>query len=302
MYDGRASLLRWNLENVSGRATRQCPPGDIRRRVRSSKDLPPLPEISRRLLRLRCDPNASIPMLAGIIALDPLLATQIVRWANSAYYGLRDPVTTVHDAIVRSLGYDLALNLSLALATLNPLQTPNEGPIARDAVWHHGIKCSELMQALALRLPVETRPPPGLIALAGITQNIGYLLLGHLLPAQFRLVSQLIQANPTLTLTQIERVALGVDHTQLGFWLFDAWDMPSALRIVVRHHHHPRYVGEHEHLVWLTSLADLLLADSPWKLGAMPTDLDQQVLLKSLGIDPEHCHAALVSASDKTSD
>lgn len=287
--DVKAGLMRWNLETASGLAADQRPPGDIRNLIRSSDDLPPLPEISRRLLRLRQDSNAGAPMLAAIVELDPLLTTQILRWANSAYYGLREPVASVRDAIVRTLGYDLALNLALALAALSPLQTPNEGPIARDAVWRHGVKCGELMQALAKKLPAEMRSPPGLIHLVGITQNIGYLLLGHLLPEQFRFLSRLIRANPTLTLPAIDRLALGVDHTQLGLWLFEAWEMPPALRAVVRQHHNPSYRGEHENLVCLACLADSLLADSPWRLGAKPSAMDHQGLLERLGIGPEAC-------------
>lgn len=290
-----AALMRWNLENASGQPVDQCPPGDIRNLIRSSDDLPPLPEISRKLLRIQNDPNFSALMLAGIVELDPLLATQMLRWANSAYYGLREPVTSVRDAIVRSLGYDLALSLALALAALSPLQTPNEGPIARDAVWRHGLKCSELMQELAKKLPADARVPPGLINLVGLTQNIGYLLLGHLLPEQFRFVSRLIQANPTLTLPEVDRLALGVDHTQLGLWLFDAWEMPTALRIVVRHHHNPSYRGDHETLVLLTCLADSLIADSPWKLGAQPTAMDRQAVLDRLGMSADACAEGLAT-------
>jgi HD-like signal output (HDOD) protein len=296
--DTKAGLMRWNLDMASGQAAHQRPPSDIRRLIRSSQDLPPLPEISRRLLRIQNDPNASAVMLADIVELDPLLSAQMLRWANSAYYGLREPITSVRDAIMRSLGFDLALNLALAVAALSPLQTPNEGPIARDAVWRHGVKCGELMRELSKKLPSGARAAPGPIHFVGLTQNIGYLLLGHLLPRQFRFLSRLIQANPTLTLPEMDRLALGVDHTQLGLWLFDAWDMPPALRTVVRHHHNPSYQGDHEDLVLLTCLADSLLSDTPWSLGARLNAMDRLMVIGRLGISLEACGEALATVMD----
>ncbi len=290
MNDAEARLMQWNLDAASGQALgHRRPPGDIRDLIRASEGLPPLPEISHRLLTLQNDPNATVSMLADIVELDPLLSTQMLRWANSAYYGLREPVTAVRDAIMRSLGYELALNLALALAALSPLKTPNAGPIARDAIWHHGVKCGELMREIAKTLPSDRRPPSGLIQFVGLTQNIGYLLLGHLLPEQFRFLSRLVEANPTLTLPEVDRLVLGVDHTQLGLWLFDAWDMPAASRAVVRHHHNPSYQGAHHNLVLLTCLADSLLDDSPWRLGAKPSALDRQAILDQLGISVEEC-------------
>jgi HD-like signal output (HDOD) protein len=294
--DMASHIAQWNLSNTSGRCREaQCPISDIRALIRANDDLPPLPEIARRLMRFRTDPNASAVGLAEIVELDPLLAGQMLRWANSAYYGLRAPTESVRDAIVRVLGFNNALALALALAALRPLATPNQGPIGRDRLWRHGLQCGSLMRELAAALPDDKRPASSMIQLAGLTQNIGYLLLGHLLPDAFRLLSHLIEHNPTLTLPSLDRLVLGIEHGQLGHWLFEVWDMPLALQAVARHHHNPGYEGEHATLVLLTALADSLLHEvQPPGLGARPIETDsREPLLARLGLDAALCTTAL---------
>lgn len=243
--------------------------------------------MTRRLLALRDSPEAGGAELADIVERDPLLAAQLLRRANSAQYAAGAPIASVREAIVRVLGYEHALAEALALTALSPLATPNRGPIGRERVWHHGLVCAQLMQRLALHIPAAERPRPGLIQLAGLTHNIGYLLLGHLLPDAFALLARLIAANPELNLPTIERFALGIEHGLLGFWLFEVWAMPEPLRAVALHHHNPDYEGAHQGLVGLCTLADRLLDESPLALGARASRADPRHIGARLGIGPE---------------
>ena len=286
-------LLGWNQAACAAPPRELTPPGDIRALIRANSDLPPLPESARRLLALRRDPDASALELARIVALDPMVAGQTLRWANSAYYGLRTPVVEVRDAIIRVLGFDRALCLALALSALNPLRTPEAGPIGRDRVWRHGLLSGRLLEALAAELPPEQRIPAGSLVLAGVLHNIGHLLLGHLLPVQHELVSLLLTQNPTLPLTSVERFAIGVDHTQLGAWLLQVWELPEPLPTLVRHHHNPAYQGGHQTLVLLLCLADALLADTPAGIGAPMAANDLARLQGRLQLTAEQCQDAL---------
>jgi len=284
--------LAWNLDVLARRPAEMLPPRDIRALISDSAALPALPQIARRLLALQQDPRADAARLAEIIELDPLLAAQMLHWANSAYYGLRREVVAVRDAIV-ALGFHHALALALGLTALAPLQTPNRGPIGRDAIWRHGMLCAALLRRLAASLPASRQPPAGLLQLAGLTHNLGYLLLGHLLTEAFHFLSRMIRQNPLLDLPVIERFALGVEHTQIGLWLFETWDMPEPLRRVVRHHHHPAYRDEHETLVLLVWLADWLLAETTWGLEPARPAAEAAVVYNHLGLERSVCEQAL---------
>ena len=59
----------------------------VERRIEQVYELPPMPDLGRRILELQSDPNAGARELANIVQLDPSLAAQVIRYASSSYYG-----------------------------------------------------------------------------------------------------------------------------------------------------------------------------------------------------------------------
>ena len=234
-------------------------PQDMRARVDALNQLPPLPEMARRILALRTDPTSDARKLAQIVEMDPPLAAQVIRWGNSALFGFSNRIVTVKDAITLVLGFDTVFNLAFTLCALNPLKSPADGPLGKRFFWRQTLAGSALMQKLAQLMPPESRPDPANVHLVYLLHNTGHFLLSHLFPGEFDYLTRIVTANPDTALLPIERLALGVDHTQLGAWLMRGWSMPGCLETVVLHHHNPYYRGEHESLVWLTCLTDRLL-------------------------------------------
>ncbi len=64
----------------------------IRQRLDQTLTIPPLPEATRRILELKADPDFNLRDLTRVVEADPSLSARIIGWANSAYYGLREPV------------------------------------------------------------------------------------------------------------------------------------------------------------------------------------------------------------------
>jgi HD-like signal output (HDOD) protein len=295
--DTRAlELLRWNLDNLSARPMDIYPPREILGLIRTVDELPALPQTARRLMQLLEDPDADAGDLADVVETDPLLASQLVRWANSAYYGLRQPVDSVKEAISRALGFEQAASLALGLIALNPLQTPDAGVVGRDAVMRNALRNSRLLLELNRLLPSHKRQASGLLQLCGVTQNIGYLLLGHLLPTALAFLNDLLSHNPGIELPVAENFALGVEHSQLGFWLMENWDMPAPVQNAIRHHHNPRYEGDQESLVLLNCLADRLLSQAGAGLGPVADESETLGLMQRLGLTSEQCQDALANA------
>jgi len=88
----------------------------IERRIQKVYELPPMPDLGRRILDLQSDSHADARKLAAIVQLDPSLAAQVIRFASSSYYGYTGRITNIQEAIARVLGYDMVFNLSLGLA------------------------------------------------------------------------------------------------------------------------------------------------------------------------------------------
>jgi len=265
----------------------------IEQRIEQVYELPPMPELARRILQLQSDPKSGSLQLANIVQLDPSLAAQVIRYASSAYYGYRGRISNIQDAISRVLGYDLVLNLSLGLAAGRSFRIPDGGPLGLSRFWEHAILSAVLAQKIGDQVTAGRRPPAGMSYLCGLLHDFGVLLLGHLFLPEFQLLNKFAAANPDKTLTELEgrllgmggaRDLLAMGHARIGAWLMEAWKMPEPIVVTLLEHHNPAYRGEYEVAVHLVQLSDFLLlheSDRP-SPGELP-----EANIHVLGVDPD---------------
>ena len=292
-----SSLINWTLNCVNASNGFIDPPLDLRAEVCQIKELPPLPGISARILKLSSDPSADSDKLAKIIELDPLLTTQIIRWASSALYGYKGQIVSVKDAINRVLGYQHVFDLVLGLSLLSPLKAPTEGVIGTRSFWTHALASTHLMNVLNQKLPVEQRNESQTVFFVALMHNIGLPLLGDQFIDKFKLLANLIEANPTLSVVKLEQFAFGVDHCELGSWLLKTWSMPRPIIDVVYQHHNPHYRGENDQLNLLLYLNDCLLAKLNIGDGQQKANYDQ--VLEKLSLNNDSCSEILEKIESK---
>jgi len=239
----------------------------VERRIERVYELPPMPELGRRILALQSDSNAGVQQLAKIVQLDPSLAAQVIRYASSSYYGYAGRITNIHEAITRVLGYDMVLNLALGLAAGRSFRIPEDGPLGLARFWEHAVCSAVLVKKLGAILPNTTRPSAGLCYLCGLLHDFGILLLGYLFPPEFKLLNNMASANPGRSVSELECCLLGMGqardmlamgHARVGAWLMQAWKMPEELRTTLLEHHNADYRGAHEVPVHLVQLADFI--------------------------------------------
>lgn len=123
----------------------------IKQRLEETLELPPLSDTAQRIIKLRVNANADISDLAQIVETDPSLAAQVVSWAASPYYSAPGKIKSIHDAIVRVLGFDMVLNLALGLALGKTITIPKEGPHGTLPYWQ---------QAVYMAATIEVWLPP----------------------------------------------------------------------------------------------------------------------------------------------
>ncbi|RMF14838.1 MAG: HDOD domain-containing protein [Gammaproteobacteria bacterium] len=231
----------------------------ITQRLEDTLEMPPLPETAQRIINLRCDPNAGIPELADVVETDPSLAAQVVSWASSSFYAAPGRINSVQDAIVRVLGFDLVMNLSMGLALGKTLQVPREVPAGFTPYWEQAVWTATLSGALSTAMETEDKPAYGLAYLSGLLHNFGYLVLAHVFPPHFRLILRYQQANPHLDAELTEHFLIGITREQIASQLMDVWNMPAEVVTALRHQKNPGYAGEHADYSRLIYVATQLL-------------------------------------------
>jgi HD-like signal output (HDOD) protein/prolyl-tRNA editing enzyme YbaK/EbsC (Cys-tRNA(Pro) deacylase) len=228
----------------------------IRKRIEETLEIPTLPATAMAIIKLRVDPDADISKLSRIVENDPSLAAQVVSWASSSYYAAPGSIKSVQDAIVRVLGYDLVMNLSLGLALGKTLDLPNDNPEGFAPYWTRAVYTAAASGALLSLIPREFRPGFGLIYLTGLLHNFGYLILAHAFRPHFSTVCRTREANRHLPHQLIEHHLLGITGDQIAASLMKSWQMPSEVCLGIRFQAEPDYLGngsDHAQMVYLAS-------------------------------------------------
>lgn len=233
----------------------------IHQRLEETLEMPPLPETAQRIIRLRADPNGDINDLANIVEIDPSLAAQVVSWAASPYYSAPGKIKSVHDAIVRVLGFDMVLNLALGLSLGRSLKlSANNSGLLR-AYWRDAVYTAATVEGLVTSIDREHRPGFGMAYLAGLLSNFGYLVMAEVFPPHFQQVNRHIMANSHAPASTVEQQLLGCTGTQIAAWLMEVWHMPPEMAVALRQQDNIQYNGEHAVYAKLLFTARQMLAN-----------------------------------------
>ncbi len=217
----------------------------ICKRLEDTLEMPPLPESAQRIIKLRVDPNAGIADLADLVETDPSLSAQVVSWASSSFYAAPGKIRSVHDAIVRVLGFDLVMNLAMGLALGKTLDVPDDVPEGVASYWEQAVWMATLCGGLATAIPKDNRPEFGLTYLSGLLHNFGYLVLAHVFPPHFSLINRYTEVNGHVDVDYCEQHLLGITREQIGSQLMYTWNMPEEVVNALRQQKNPEYDGEH---------------------------------------------------------
>jgi len=263
----------------------------IKKRLADTLEIPPLSSTAQQILKLSADPNADIDDLVKIIEVDPSLAAQVVGWAASPYYSAPGKVKSIHDAIVRVLGFELVLNLALGLAMGQSLKVPKDGACDITLFWRQAIYCALTMEKLNRAMPVNNRGQGGFAYLAGLMNSFGYLILNHVFPAHFSTLCLYMNANAHINPMYIEQHLLGITSEQMCGQLAESWNLPLQINSALRFQQNPLYDGPDANYANLCFVSTRLLAQMG--IGKLPKENIPDSIYNVLGLDPNDADAIM---------
>ena len=198
-------------------------------------DIPPLPAAVTRLVAEINKPEPDIDRLVGLISAAPEITVKVIKTVNSAFFGLRSPVSNIKHAITL-LGFQQIRTIALAFATMDSLPKPEGDLFDHEAFW-----TDSLLQAILSRSFSKKR-------FAAQSEDVftASLLADVALPVllcAWREYYEPVIEEWRLSakrLSEIEREHFGWDHAQAGAWILRLWEFPEEMVC---------YVGAHN-LVW----------------------------------------------------
>ncbi len=262
---------------------------EFRSRLRRVDKLPALNKVASELLKLRSNPQADVKDLVAIVETDPVITLQILRYCRLSSFGYGERIQSLEDAISLVLGFDRALHLALGVSAGKSLSMQSKGVLGRHSLWNHSLQTAILCQELARCLAPSFQVSPGAAYLGGLLHDIGFLLLGHMYPREFREFNKLVEKYRQKEVRELELLYLGVSHDMTGLHLMRAWQMPEEICISVGEHHFPEYEGKYAAYSKIVFLANSIMGhnDAHDRVNnyASVADLMQQLQLSDEHID-----------------
>jgi putative nucleotidyltransferase with HDIG domain len=180
--------------------------------LRSLKNLPPFPMVAQRALLLVNKTEVSIQELVDVVKFDPAITANILRIANSAYFGLRREIHSLNQALLL-LGTQELLKIIIASGATRLFGNAAPGYFSeRQGLWRHSVSCALMADLLARELTLAER---NMSFTAGILHDIGKIVLSLFVDQKFAQIMEVVEVQGE-PFHRAEKIVLGVDHAEIG--------------------------------------------------------------------------------------
>jgi HD-like signal output (HDOD) protein len=223
--------------------------------IEELNQIPTIPAVLAPLLRYLQQPieQLDVQQVTDLIAQDKSLAAQCLQMANSPLFGRWQKVDSLRGAII-GLGFQRVTDIVMSCSVLNitPKESSGIDPVA---FWEHSLGCALVCRHFARKISFGE---PGKAYLAGLLHDLGIIANLWMLPEEFQAAFELAQ-HEGIPLHEAEEHVLGFTHCDSGRLLANRWQLSADLcEVVFRHHGFSDSGGQHDGLVALVELSDLL--------------------------------------------
>lgn len=210
--------------------------GDVLELIGQIDRLPTPPVVFSQINRVLTNPQASAYDVAKILAEDPATSARVLRMANSAYYGLSQPVVSVRQAVV-ILGMEAIRSLVLSSSVMEAFKDAAPDDEYQESFWRHSLataSAARVLHGFKLSDQVMRGGEEGFSA--GLLHDIGKMVLVWQLPEMYARVTSHHDFG-IVDDQHVEREVMGVTHGEIGGYLAGRWNLPESLCQAISHHH-----------------------------------------------------------------
>ncbi len=205
-------------------------PQPLRQLLGEIGTLPAVPRVYAELTRRLSDPSVSVVELGELVAEDMTLAAQVLRMANSAYFGRDRSVTSLTDAAAR-LGTRLLRSLVLSAELYGGFPMPAAYKPHLEELQRHAALVARIASGLEPRAAWNDDA-----FAAGLLHDVGKLVLMSRVTERYIAVEQEARES-CRPLDEVELQRFGAHHGTVGACLLGMWGLPSTVLEAVHGHH-----------------------------------------------------------------
>jgi HD-like signal output (HDOD) protein len=267
---------------------------DILKKV---KALPPMPQVLVKAREIINDQNKGPNELAEILEKDQTITTRILKIANSAYYALTTPVSSVKQACV-ILGEKSLLMLITVVSASRLMDANLKGyEIKSIEMFKHSLRVALGSQKLAKEIRPELQEDA---YSAELIHDIGKLILDKYI---FEQKESFDKSLSVMDVVAAERSLFGFDHMDIGFDYSINWHIPDIQAQAIKWHHYPDINSfDSNALSFFLHVADKL-ANFPLEEDASDDEISELIdgmILKKINLDPKQLRLIFAEVREAT--
>ena len=215
------------------------------------KSFPSMPGAAVKLLALIDDPDVSVSQIEAILRHDAGLTANILKLANSAYFGIPSKVGSVRQAVL-ILGLKRLVQMVIASCVSAIMDKPVPGyDLPPGELWRHSIAVSVAAEGLVKELEMAAAEE---IFTAALLHDVGKLVLGNFVKTNFSKIEAALNQN--VSFEAAEDMVLGTNHAHIGAQILTQWSLPSDNVNAVRWHHTPESAAKNEPMLDIVHVAN----------------------------------------------
>ncbi len=192
--------------------------------------IPPLPEVTNKIIMFDLDPVGGSEKLEQIILPDKGLSADILRVANSAFYGRSGKVQNLKEAITL-LGLKSIKNIAMLQTKKAINKDLSKEPIFKKILFEKQILAS--LVAFDLCFPLGLKNLKEQIFTPSNFLNSGMLILALNRVSDYRvLLAEHLKTGKEIR--HLEQEKFGISSKDVGLYVFKAWNMPAKILEVMK--------------------------------------------------------------------
>ncbi len=239
------------------------------------KAFPTMPEAGAKMLSLLEEPDTEISEIEEILRYDPGLTANILKLANSAYFGIPSKIGSLKQAVI-VLGFKRLVQLVVASCVSAVMDKSVPGyDLPPGNLWRHSIAVSIAAEAL---VKDKQKTVSQDVFTPALLHDVGKLVLGTFVKEELEAIESI--AAKGVPFVVAENMILNTDHAEIGAQILSHWNFPKDVIHAVRWHHDPESPKTVNIQMDIVYLANLLCqtADTSDENGGQSVELSPAVI------------------------
>lgn len=234
----------------------------IDRLLQGKFKVPLLPSVVNKILEITRREDYSLRDLSTVILTDQVIAAQILKQANSAFYGSECHIDSLPLAVQR-LGSQAVTNLVLALSLQSAFVKRDIFLAEKKRLWQHSFACALAGRMIAMTARLDRE----LAFLCGLMMDFGKIVL-------LSLIQEVMEKERDYQMTPTEVIEEIVEtyHPKVGGVVGEKWHLPETVREAITSHHALLTATKYRDYVAVANLSDRLVSAFEQALKSQPAD------------------------------